>query len=117
MRFCKLMIGICCVMMLLCACQRTINTPADEIVLYEWRSQLDNGNTVSLRFEDDNAVLTAQNDRFQLTVSGYCAMYDDCFLICDTDTTDNYTFYYQLYGDHIELTCGGGTISLNKVKG
>jgi len=102
-------------MMLLCACQRSVDSPSDEIVLFDWRSESDNGNTVSLRFEEDSAIFTGENDSFHVSVSGYCAMYNDRFIISDTKTRDNYTFHYQLFGDHIELTYGDGTISLNKV--
>lgn len=116
MRMTKLLIVICCITMMLCGCRRTVDSPADEIVLYEWRSELDNGNTVSLSFSDDRAAVTAVNDSFKLSVSGYCAVYDDRFIISDTRTKDNYTFYYRLYGDRVELTYDGGTISVDKAK-
>lgn len=98
----------------LCGCQRNIESPSDEIVMYRWRSQLDSGNEVSLTFEGDNASFVTENEDFRLSVSGYCAMYDDRFIISDQKTRDNYTFSYQLFGDHIELTYGDGTIVLQK---
>ena len=85
-------------------------------MLYQWRSESDNENNVTLSFADDNASFTAENDSFTLSVSGYCAVYDDHFIISDTRAKDNYTFRYHLYGDHIDLTYGDGTITLQKIK-
>ena len=83
LRFFLLIAAVMC----LASCTRVLNSPADELRLYAWEYESDNGSCVSLQFDDTNA-------------------YDDSGL--------HYSFCYQLYGDRVELSVNGGVLSLEK---
>lgn len=97
------------------ACTRTVRDSADELCLYRWESRLSNGNTVELSFDGDRAALTVQNDSFSLIISGIAVIGEDAFVISDEETLMNYSFPYLLHGDCVELSYGGGTITLEKI--
>ena len=99
----------------LCACRADFSSPADEIRLFSWRGETENGNTAELSFVDDEAVLTAHSDKWDVQISGLCALTDHTLVICDTNSEMNYTFRYQIHGDRIELTYDSGTIVLDKI--
>ena len=100
----------------LCGCERVVRGPRDEITMFSWRGELDNGNIVSLVFSGDSAVLRAVNGDYTLDVSGICLVDDEGFVICDEQTEMNYVFRYILHGDCVELSYGDGTITLDKVE-
>lgn len=100
----------------LCGCTRVIDSPADEIKLYRWEEKFDNGNTVSLSFDESEAHFTANCEDFSLELNGLFILTDDTLIICDTDSGSHDSFAYVLFGDKIELSCNGSVISLKKVK-
>ena len=101
-------------MILLTGCTRVIESPSDELRMYSWYAEFDNGNTASLSFEDEKAFFSAENEDFSLNLSGLSVMTDDRIIICDDNSRMNYTFGYELYGDRVELSCNGSTITLDK---
>ena len=100
--------------LLLSSCSRAVRSPADELCMSSWNSELDNGNIISLIFNDDTAVFRAENQAFTLIISGIYIIDDDTLIISDTDTMMNYSFGYTVHGDCAELTWGGGTVRLDK---
>ena len=117
MRIIKAAAVFCAVLMSasLCACERVIRGPADELTMFSWSSTFDNGNKVSLSFDSDSAVFSAQGDGLDLDISGYCLVGDDSFVICDDDTGFNYRFGYIVHGDSVELSYDGGSVALDKI--
>ena len=104
--------------LLICAvlssCSRAVRSPADELCMSSWRSELDNGNAVSLIFNDETAAFCAENDAFTLKISGIYVIDDDTLIISDAETKMNYSFGYTVHGDCAELSWGGGTVTLDK---
>ena len=110
----RLTIGFCAICLLLCACSPVINSEKDEIRLYEWIGEYNNGNSADLRFDGSDACLTVKNSDFSFDIEGLCSLKDDSFLIFDSESGMNYTFGYVLHGDCIELSYNGDTIVLEK---
>lgn len=109
-----MMLSVLLICLLLCACSRVVRGPSDELCMYRWGSQLDNGNVIELIFDDDKAALSVRNDSFELNVSGIFFIDDENLIISDAATQMNYGFTYLLHGDSVELTYGGGTVILDK---
>ena len=85
----------------LSACTRVIENASDELKMYHWACEEENGSQISLSFEDTDACLTVENEAFSMNIEGLCIADD--------------TFGYQLYGDRVELSFGSGMITLDKV--
>ena len=100
----------------LSACTRVIENASDELKMYHWACEEENGSQISLSFEDTDACLTVENEAFSMNIEGLCIADDDSFTICDSKSKNNYTFGYQLYGDRVELSFGSGMITLDKVE-
>lgn len=100
--------------MLLPGCTRVIRGPADELRMFDWQSELEGGNTVTLSFEGSDATLRADGGVDSLILEGLCAVTDDTVVICDSETGYNYSFGYKLYGDRIELSIFDSEITLKK---
>ena len=98
----------------LCSCKRVIRSPADELTMSSWSANMENGNRLSLSFDADEAVFTAENPDFTLVISGYCLTDDEGFVICDEETNLNYSFMYVLHGDSLELCYDNATVTLDK---
>lgn len=98
----------------LCGCTGVINSSADEIKQYRWQVYLDNGNTVSLSFDDGKADFCAVTDDYSLELNGLCILTDNTIIICDEDSGTHYSFVYTLFGDRVELNFNGSVISLKK---
>ena len=110
---------MCCIALVsasLCACERVIRGPADELTMFSWSSDFDNGDRVSLSFDGVNAVFGARGDGLDLDISGYCLVGDESFVICDEDTSCSYRFGYTVHGDSVELSYDGGAVTLDKDK-
>ena len=99
----------------LSACTRVIENASDELKMYHWACEEENGSQISLSFEDTDARLTVENEAFSMNIEGLCIADDDSFTICDSKSKNNYTFGYQLYGDRVELSFGSGMITLDKL--
>ncbi len=98
----------------LSACSRVIRTPADELSLYRWRGELDNGNIAELYFDSDHCGLSLKGEGMSLELYGIYAITDDCLIICDRESGVPYNFGYRLYGDRVELSSNSGAVSLVK---
>ena len=101
--------------MILTSCTRTIRSASDELPMFQWEAQYDNGNHASLIIEDDIAEFCVDNDAFALNLSGDYLIDDDSLTIFDNTTQMSYHFGYLIHGDSVELTFGDGTIVLNKI--
>ena len=102
------------VVMLLTSCTRNIQGAADELRMYSWEGKAENGNAASLLFCETKAFLCLQTHDSTLRIYGVCAANDEKLLICYEISGMNYTFGYTLYGDRVELSANGGTITLSK---
>lgn len=99
---------------LLSGCTRIIRGPRDEIRLYTWESELENGNIITLSFSDSKADLIVKNSDFDLRLYGLCSLTDDSFVIINEDDGIGYRFDYSLTGDHVALSYRGDTVNLEK---
>lgn len=106
------MLTVC---LLLVACRPVISSPDDELRLYSWRCELDNGNTASLSFDGANADFRATVRTKDIRLSGLCATDDDTIVICDSATGAAITLHYVLYGDRVELCYQDAAITLDKI--
>lgn len=107
---CMVMLCILC----LASCTQVINSPSDELRMYRWTCEQENGCFVSLSFEGTDALLHIENDVGTTDLDGLCVTDDDSLTICDTDSDNNYTFGYRLYGDRVELYFNDAVLTLNK---
>ena len=105
-------LALICLMMT--ACVQTVASPKDEIRLYDWAGEYENGNAVSLHFSDRNADFCAVNKDFTVDISGVYSVTDDSLVIFDDDKGVGYEFAYQLHGDSLELSYHGDSIVLEK---
>ncbi len=104
------------VCLLLCSCSRAITSSADELTAHSWQAQLDNGNTITLSFDMDNATLAlAYADDTEVNIEGLCELSDTSFVIHDSDTFSSYKFDYIVHFDSVDITYGNTTVSLNKI--
>lgn len=102
------------IVIVLTSCVTVVNGPADELRMYSWHAERENGDIVTLRFNDGKAALYADNGDFPLCLSGLCIITDNTLTICDEATKTNYTFGYTLYGDRVELSCNNSVLTLQK---
>ncbi len=103
------------IVFILSGCTRSVKGRSDELRMYDWQSEFDNGNTVSLSFDGSDATLIIVNDDHTLDISGLCAIDNESFVIFDENSDTNFAFDYKLYGDRVELSADNGTISLKKL--
>ena len=110
--FCVLM---CLVFFFLCSCSDEIKSEKDELSAYAWSAELENKTAVTLSFSEDKATLKAELQKGEkLTLSGFCELYDDYFVIHDEKTKYPYEFFYNVHFDRVELIYGDNTVSLYK---
>lgn len=83
--------------------------------MYHWSGVSENGNELSLSFEDATGFLDVDNGDSSLSLEGLSIVTDDRLIICDKNSGANYLFAYRLFGDRVELTRNGSVISLKKV--
>lgn len=104
------------VCMLWCAsCGQIVQNASEELKLYEWQRENENGTKISLRFSEDTAFLSIQGDEdIACEISGLCVTDGNTFFISDISMMKNVSFTYKVYGDHLDLTYGGSTVSLEK---
>ena len=99
----------------LTGCQRIVVNSSDELTLHSWYTELDNGNKISLEFNDNNAtVKVSLFDGKTESISGLCEVSDTAFVIHDSNTGVAYPFYYIVHFDRVEIVCGENTVSLYK---
>lgn len=112
-----LFICLALVCMLWCSsCSQIVQTSSEELKLYEWQRDNENGTQIFLRFSEDTALLSIQGDKeVTCEITGLCVANEETFVISDTSMMKNISFNYKVYGDHLDLTYGGSTISLEKV--
>lgn len=105
---------ICAVCLLLSGCSRVIRGPRDEIRLYAWEKEFENGNAAELSFSDSKADFSVKSSDFSLKIYGLCSLTDENFVILNEADGIGYTFDYTLHGDCIDLSYRGDTITLDK---
>lgn len=105
-----------CVVFCLCSCERVIANKADELTFSSWRGEFENGNTATLSFSEHNAsfVMSAK-DSSKVTISGFCEISDNKFVIHDTNTYHSFAFSYDVYFDHVDIVYDNYTLSLDKI--
>ena len=109
--------ALLCAVIMLASCIKTINSPADELQMYSWSGESENGTVVSLTFDGSNGDLNIEYyGDSDLKISGLCIVSDDSLIICDEVSGANYTFNYTLHGDRVELSYNGSTLTLLKNK-
>lgn len=102
------------VVLSLSSCVKSIQRPADELKMYTWSSDFDNGVDVTLYFTQTDGYLDIEGDDEPLHIGGLCMLTDDDLLIFDDDSGMNYSFGYRLYGDRVELSRDGSVLTLKK---
>lgn len=103
-------------MFLLCSCTRVIVNCADELSLYSYSKEFENGNTVSLSFDKNNATLSMKtNGGEQAVISGFCEMSETEFVIFDSKTGVAYPFEYIIYSDRVDIMYDTNVVTLDKI--
>lgn len=101
--------------LLLTSCTQVISSPSDEIRMFRWHGEYENGNAADLSFSDNDAVLSLTLSDHTTEFSGLCVTTDDRLIICDKTDGSNYAFGYRLFGDRVELSYNGAVLTLDKV--
>lgn len=91
-----------------------ITCTADELKAYTWSASDDYGKSARLAFDEDDAEFVLKSGDTQTTIKGKAAVNDKSITISAPDVPDAYTFAYTLFGNKIEITYGGNTITLDK---
>lgn len=103
------------VLLMLSGCQRVVENYGDELVMSSWVGELENGNTLTLRFDGNFATLSVTLfDKKTASVSGLCEISDSAFVIHDSKTKTPYAFTYIVHFDRVEIVYGENTVSLYK---
>ena len=100
--------------LLLCGCVPVADTPADELRQYSWSTSTEYGCEAALSFDGLRAGLDVKKAGLSMEISGVYALTDDKLTIFDEEGGESLTFGYKLYGDRVELSFEGGTLSLEK---
>lgn len=82
-------------------------------MMYSWSGAAENGTAASLSFDGSRGSLSIEGDN-GILIDGLCIAGNKSLTICDEKSGVNYTFSYTLYGDRVELTYNGSTLSLQK---
>lgn len=103
------------IVLVLSGCSKVVMNSADELTMYMWGAQLENGNEISLKFDDDNATLSLiLFDDEKVIINGLCELSDTAFVIHDEKTKTPYAFSYIVHFDRVEIIYGENTVSLYK---
>lgn len=105
---------LCLLCLFLSGCTPVINSARDEIRLYDWIGEYENGNRAELSFSGTNAQFTVTNPDFKLDISGLCSLTDDKLLVFSEQNQLCYEFSYVLHGDSVELYYHGDPLILEK---
>lgn len=95
---------------------KNITCKADELKSFSWENSDDYGKSIELHFIENKGFLKIKSKDESYEIKGDVKADENNFVITDSSLKDTYEFTYKLYGDKIELTYGGNTLTLNKVK-
>lgn len=99
----------------LCSCTKVIDNCADELVSSRWSATLDNGNTITLYFAGDGAVLMVRfSDDTSVSIYGLCEISDISFVIHDIKSMSAFAFNYIVHFDRVEVIYNQNTVVLYK---
>lgn len=101
---------------LLCSCSQINQNYADELKASVWHTVNKSTTEVTLSFSEDNkAEINIKGDSDNTCViSGICAVNESSFVISDVSMAKNISIDYKLYGNKVELTYMGSTLTLEK---
>ena len=112
------LLPVCIILTLLCSCTRTaVQSEADELKANAWHGKGDYQSTIDLSFNGDTAAFNINaGGGAKMQIAGECVVNDGSITVTDSNLNERYEFKYNLSGDQIELTYGGNTVTLEKVK-
>ncbi len=98
------------------SCSYVEQSYADELISNVWYAENENETKVQLSFTDDNrAELKIEGDADNTcTISGVCVINETSFVISDVTMAKNISIDYKLFGNKIDLTYMGQTLTLFK---
>ena len=99
----KLLLIFSIVLTLTSCGKQVINCNADEIKLFSWSFNGEQGLSANLEFENDNAVLTIDNNDKHCTIGGLCIIGENSLLIADNSLQKDFLFDYKLSGTELTL--------------
>lgn len=101
---------------MLSSCTQIIDNYADEIRLNKWSAELENENSVTLKFKEDNAVfeVVSKDKQSCVKLKGLCIIDKSNIMISDKYDGQNYIFSYKLKDNRLKLTYNDGTITLKR---
>ncbi|MDD5795753.1 MAG: hypothetical protein PUD24_02285 [Oscillospiraceae bacterium] len=101
---------------LLCSCSYTKQSYADELTSSIWYAENENKTQITLSFPEDNtAEINIKGDTDNTcTISGICTVNEETLVISDMSMAKNISIDYKVYGNKVELTYMGSTITLEK---
>lgn len=113
-----ILLNFCVINMLIfCSCSQIPNSFAQELTQSNWEAEFKNGTKVALTFLEDNKAkfdIVGDYDN-SCTISGVCTVSEKAFVISDISMAKNISMEYKLYGNKVEITYMGETISLDKI--
>ena len=112
---------LCCIAVLLtimlCGCtQRQIINERDELMSFSWENHDDYSKQIKLCFQGNYASLFLHSCSSEQAIKGITFVDNNCIRINDTSHYTDFLFSYRLYGDKIDLSYQGNTITLFKAK-
>ena len=104
------------IMVILTSCTQVISDSADEIRLNSWRTELNSGSTVALRFDGDNAELKVDSKDKDACVSlkGLCVIDEKTVFIYNKSEGEPYYFNYNIKNNTLVLKYDSGTLVLTR---
>lgn len=116
MRKCIIIILVFAFLLLLCSCTKVIVNSADELTSYSYSKEFENGNIVSLSFDENNATLSMKTKRGdKAVISGFCEISDSEFVIFDSKTYVSYPFGYRVHYDSVDIMYDTNVLTLDKL--
>ncbi len=113
----RILVPILLCAVLLSGCRRVVTDCSDELTMHLWQGEYDNGMSVSLSFDDDDATLSLSlSDGRENRINGLCVLDLEQFVIIDDDTSESFSFGYTVHGDSVDITYDDASLSLKKVK-
>ena len=94
--------------------KRTVNTEADEIILYSWDYIGEEEITGQLSFNENKAALVVENGDERCKVEGLCIFGNESFVIVDKTLKQEFLFNYRLSGKYLETEYNGNKIQFRK---
>jgi len=93
------------IMTIFTSCTQVVLSAADEVRLNTWTTELDNGYSVKLSFDEDTAIFKMKNTEADeaTVIKGLCVFDEMRFLIYNQNENEPYVFDYKIKNNTLIL--------------